>query len=165
MTDQPLAVASLQSAAPAALVVFTPTGLVHTRALRIEWGDCDPAQIVFHPRFFAFFDASAHELFRAALGIPKTEWRRQHGVVGFPIVDTRARFIRPVAYGDDVTIESQVVAWRSSSFDIGHRLIKAGVLCVEATGTRVWAGEDPHTPGKLKGRPIPAAVISAFERG
>ena len=31
---------------------------VYTRNARIEWGDCDPAGIVFFPRYFAMFDSS-----------------------------------------------------------------------------------------------------------
>ena len=30
------------------------------RTVRIEWGDCDAAGIVFYPRYFAMFDASTH---------------------------------------------------------------------------------------------------------
>ena len=35
-------------------------GCKNSRALRIEWGDCDPAGIVFYPRYFAMFDHSTH---------------------------------------------------------------------------------------------------------
>ena len=35
-------------------------------ARRIEWGDCDPAGIVFNPRFFAFFDDATTLLVEAA---------------------------------------------------------------------------------------------------
>ena len=28
--------------------------LVNTRVVRIEWGDCDPAGIVYYPRYFAY---------------------------------------------------------------------------------------------------------------
>ena len=41
--------------------------LVNTRRLAIEWGDCDPAGIVFYPRYFAMFDASTASLFQRAL--------------------------------------------------------------------------------------------------
>ena len=34
----------------------------NTRHLRIEWGDCDPAGIVFYPRYFAMFDHSTTTL-------------------------------------------------------------------------------------------------------
>ena len=39
--------------------------LVNRRTVRIEWGDCDPAGIVFYPRYFAMFDASTSFLFEA----------------------------------------------------------------------------------------------------
>ena len=42
--------------------------LVNRRAVAIEWGDCDPAGIVFYPRYFAMFDASTAALFAHALG-------------------------------------------------------------------------------------------------
>jgi acyl-CoA thioesterase FadM len=30
----------------------------NARRLHIEWGDCDPAGIVFYPRYFVMFDRS-----------------------------------------------------------------------------------------------------------
>jgi hypothetical protein len=33
------------------------TMLINRRTIRIEWGDCDPAGIVFYPRYFEWFDA------------------------------------------------------------------------------------------------------------
>ena len=35
-------------------------------ARRIEWGECDPAGIVFYPRFFAMFDNATTLLFSTA---------------------------------------------------------------------------------------------------
>ena len=34
------------------------------KTIHIEWGDCDPAQIVHFPRFFAYFDACTTALFK-----------------------------------------------------------------------------------------------------
>jgi 4-hydroxybenzoyl-CoA thioesterase len=31
----------------------------------VDWGDCDPAGIVFYPRYFAWFDRAAHRFFEA----------------------------------------------------------------------------------------------------
>ncbi len=47
--------------------------LVNRRTIRIEWGDCDPAGIVFYPRYFEWFDACSTGLFEAAgfLGSPQ----------------------------------------------------------------------------------------------
>jgi 4-hydroxybenzoyl-CoA thioesterase len=137
--------------------------LIHRRALTIEWGDCDPAGIVFYPRYFAMFDASTAALFAAALGMPKIAWTKRFGILGIPMVDTRASFSIPSAYGDEVVIESRVAAFRRSSFDIHHRLLKAdGALGVEGFETRVWTARDPADPARIRATPIPAEVVAAF---
>ncbi len=63
--------------------------------IRVEFGDCDPAQIVFYANYFRWFDNCTSGLFRAA-GLPLKELFKEHGIVGIPIVEARARFILPV---------------------------------------------------------------------
>jgi 4-hydroxybenzoyl-CoA thioesterase len=139
------------------------TSFIHRRTVRIEWGDCDPAQIVFYPRYFAMFDGATQELFRAALGKPKIEWAREFGIVGIPMVDTRAKFVVPSRYGDDIIIESRVARFGGSSFDVEHRVFReGGILSIEASETRVWAGADPDKPGAIKSVKIPDVVKRAF---
>ena len=140
------------------------TTFIHKRTVRIEWGDCDPAQIVFYPRYFAMFDGATQELFRAALGAPTIEWVKTYGIVGIPMVDTRAKFIVPSRYGDDIVIESRVSRFGGSSFDVEHRVLRGATLAIEASETRVWAGTDPATPGAIKGAKIPDAVKAAFDK-
>ena len=65
--------------------------LVSTRTIRIEWGDCDPAGIVFYPRYFAFFDACTAALFEHALGMGGREMRKAYGCAGFPMVKVSSR--------------------------------------------------------------------------
>ena len=97
---------------------------VNRRSVTIEWGDCDPAGIVFYPRYFAMFDASTAHLFAAALGYDKFALRQRFGIVGFPMVDTSAKFIMPSRYGETVTIESAISRFGRSSFGITHRLLR-----------------------------------------
>jgi 4-hydroxybenzoyl-CoA thioesterase len=137
--------------------------LKNTRVVRIEWGDCDPAGIVFYPRFFAMFDASTTALFERALGMTKYQFMKHYDFVGYPMVDTRAKFIIPARFGDDVVIESTVREFRRSSFDIGHRLLKAGALAVEGFETRVWASRDENDPNKISSAAIPGEVIAHFK--
>lgn len=136
--------------------------LVHTRKLMIEWGDCDPAGIVFYPRYFALFDASTAALFAHALGMRKAQMLAKYGIVGIPMVDTRARFSVPCAFGDDVVIESTVTSFKRSSFDVQHRLLKAKALAVEGFETRVWVGRHPDDPKRIKAREIPQEVLDRF---
>jgi 4-hydroxybenzoyl-CoA thioesterase len=136
------------------------TTLTNTRQVRIEWGDCDPAGIIFYPRYFAIFDASVAALFERALGMTKYNQLKHFDFAGYPLVRTRAKFIKPTRFGDDVVVDSTIKFGRSS-FDIEHKLTLKGELCVEGAETRVWVVRDPATGG-IKSHPIPAAVLERF---
>jgi|HubBroStandDraft_6_1064221.scaffolds.fasta_scaffold169705_3 4-hydroxybenzoyl-CoA thioesterase len=128
------------------------------RKIQIEWGDCDPAGIVYYPRYFAYFDNCTAALFAAA-GLPKHEMLRHYKIIGIPMVDTRARFLAPSRYGDEVEIESGITQWRRSSFDVRHHLYRGRDLAVECFETRVWAGRSPADPDKIEGQSVPEEVI------
>ena len=133
---------------------------VNRRDVTIEWGDCDPAGIVFFPNYLRYFDAATNTLFLSALGLTKYEMIRKYGITGIPLVDVGARFFIPSVFGEVVMIESAVAEIKRSSFRMQHRLLKGDVLAVEGFETRVWTGRDPNDPDKLKSRPIPDEVIA-----
>ncbi|MEI9852365.1 MAG: acyl-CoA thioesterase [Sphingomonas sp.] len=134
------------------------------RAFRIEWGQCDPAGIVYAPRYLDMFGESTILLFEAA-GLPrKRDMLREMGVAGFPMVDVSARFLRPTAYGDDVTIESAAPDFGNSSFAVAHRLLLGDAVCVECTEKRVWTVPAPDRPGGLKAERVPDSIRALFER-
>jgi 4-hydroxybenzoyl-CoA thioesterase len=136
---------------------------MNSRALRIEWGDCDPAGIVFYPRYFAMFDASTTALFECALGMKKSEFLKAYDAVGYAMVDTRARFRSPTRFGDDVVIETTLAELKPSSFSIQHRLMKDDIVAVEAFETRVWVGRDPDDPDKFKVKLFPSQIIERLK--
>ncbi len=138
------------------------TAFSNTRKVRIEWGDCDPAGIVFYPRYFEIFDASISALFERALGMTEIQSFKAFAFAGYPLVRTRARFVRPTRYGDDVTVES-VVAFGHASFETVHHITRDGLTCVECSETRVWVAHDPANPGSFKSHPIPEAVRVKFK--
>jgi 4-hydroxybenzoyl-CoA thioesterase len=138
--------------------------LVNTRIVRIEWGDCDPAGIVYYPRYFAFFDACTSALIERALGMTKHDYLKTYDFAGHPLVNARSRFIIPTRFGDDVTIETTVMEFRRSSFDLRHRLSKNGALAVEGFETRVWVQGDAVN-GKMTSAPIPQQVIERLSKG
>jgi len=135
--------------------------LINRRDVFIEWGDCDPAGIVYYPRYFVMFDNATVALFAAA-GLRKHEMVKTYDMVGYPMVDTGARFILPSKWGETITIESHVSEWKRSSFDIKHRVLKGDDLAIEAWETRVWVGRHPDDPERIKSRPIPEAVKARF---
>ena len=135
------------------------TTLSNTRKVRIEWGDCDPAGIIFYPRYFEIFDASTAMLFEAALGVTKFEMFKTLEFSGWPLVRTQARLLKPTRFGDDVTVESSVTFGRTS-FDIEHKLSLKGELCAACSEKRVWTLRDAD--GRLKSHPVPEAVLAKF---
>ncbi|HWV95703.1 MAG TPA: thioesterase family protein [Xanthobacteraceae bacterium] len=137
---------------------------VHKREVQIQWGDCDPANIVYYPRYFEMFDDSTSIMFEAA-GFSKQDIVKRYGLVGIPMVDTRARFLIPSTHGDWIRIESRVAAWRRSSFDVRHDVYKGAALAIEAFETRVLVGRDPANPDKLKSAPVPRDIVARFEQG
>ena len=123
--------------------------------LHIEWGDCDPADIVFYPRYFAFFDASTGALFEA-MGYTLRYIRDELKYVGLPMVDTRSQFFKPSKYGDTITIKSEITHVGRASFGIRHQLFNGDDLAVECLEKRVWACHDDS--GAMKAKAIPEAV-------
>jgi 4-hydroxybenzoyl-CoA thioesterase len=139
--------------------------LSNIRRTRIEWGDCDPAGIIFYARYFEIFDVSTTMLMERALGMKKIDYMKAYGTLGHSLVETRARFLSPTRFGDEVTIETAVVGCGRSSFKIEHRLSKAGTLAAEGYETRVWVVRDPHDPSRIKAQPIPAEVVARLTQG
>jgi 4-hydroxybenzoyl-CoA thioesterase len=137
--------------------------MINKRNVRIVWGDCDPAGIVFYPRYFEMFDASTTALFERALGMTKFQFIKAYDSVGYPMVDTRARFLLPTRYGDDVVIETEITEIKRSSFSLRHRLMKDGELAVEGFETRVWVARDPADPDKIKAKPLPPELVTKLQ--
>jgi 4-hydroxybenzoyl-CoA thioesterase len=135
--------------------------VVGKREILVEWGHCDPAGIVFNPRFFEWFDAATAGLF-AHVGLPKPQLIRRFGIIGIPLVETQAKFILPSRFGDTLVIESSITSFKRSSFDVSHRLFNDGALAVEGRETRVWVGHHPDDPTKMKSQAIPQEVIALF---
>jgi 4-hydroxybenzoyl-CoA thioesterase len=134
--------------------------LKFTRTTRIEWGDCDPAGIIFYARYYDIFDVSTTMMLEHALGMNKIDYLKAYDFLGHPLAETRARFLRPTRFGDEVAIETAIVSCGRSSFKIEHKLSKAETLCAEGSETRVWVVRHPDDPRRMKSQPIPAEVVT-----
>jgi len=135
--------------------------LTVTRTVRIEWGDCDPAGIVYFPRYFEYFDQCTAGIFEA-IGYRKPALIETFDIVGFPVVDVRANFRLPSKFGEDVQIHTTIPEWGRSSFKVQHRLMKGDALAIEGFETRVWVGHDPERPGGIRAKPLPTELFERF---
>jgi 4-hydroxybenzoyl-CoA thioesterase len=134
--------------------------LVHRRKFRIEWGQCDPAGIVFYPQYFAMFDVSTAQLFERT-GLSGSEMRKKYDTIGCPLVDAGANFLRPCFYDDMVTAECEVAEWGRSSFTVRHRILNGSELAVEGFEKRIWAKSHPERPG-IKPEPVPDEIKASL---
>ena len=138
--------------------------LRHEREMTVEWGHCDPAGIVFHPRYFEWFDGCAAALFALATGLPKAEMLRRWNAAGIPVVDAGAKFHRPCRYGDPIRIASRATWFKRSSFGLRHELFLGDALAVEGWSTRVWIGRDPGDPDRIRAQALPTELVAMFWR-
>jgi 4-hydroxybenzoyl-CoA thioesterase len=133
--------------------------LVNRRTLRIEWGQCDPAGIVFYPQYLIMFDTGTGWLFERT-GLSPSLMRKKYGIVGMPVLEVGARFVTPCRFDEDVVIESEIGEWGRSSFTVRHRVLKEGELALDGFEKRVWAAPDPQRPGAIKSQPVPAEIVA-----
>jgi hypothetical protein len=69
---------------------------VNCGRVRVEFGDCDPAQIAYYPNLVAWVDHSTHYLFEA-IGFPLRETQARRGIQ-VPIVGLNVRFLSPATW-------------------------------------------------------------------
>jgi len=138
--------------------------LINTRLIRVQWGDCDPAGIVYYPRYFEWFDAGTILLFEKATGLTKIRMLERYGGAGLALIEAGAKFAVPSQYGDDIEIATSIKEFGRSSFAVAHRVTKAGELALEGWERRVWTVRDPDDASRLRSAPIPAEVLAGFAR-
>ena len=129
--------------------------------ITVEWGDCDPAGIVFYPNYFRWFNQGAHALFGAA-GMPFHEMIEAQGIAGVPMLDTQANFKMPVRFGETITLTSWIEEWRNKSFVIAHEARKDGQLCAEGRDIRARVAYDKAAPNGIRAMVIPEDVKRRF---
>jgi 4-hydroxybenzoyl-CoA thioesterase len=117
-------------------------------SVRVEFGDCDPARIVYFPNYFRWADAASRHYFEER-GLPRwEETERTHGIIGTPCVHAEGRFIAPASYGDLLVVQSQITEWRNKSFVFRHWMRRDGEDIAQIDEVRVFAR---RLPGAARG--------------
>jgi 4-hydroxybenzoyl-CoA thioesterase len=129
----------------------------HRLKITVAWGDCDPAEIVFYPNFFRWFEVGTRNMFAAA-GADPVHVFPEYDVVGLPLVQADARFIKPTRFGDVIEVCSQIEAWQRKTVKIIHRIVSGDELRVEGWEVRAWVAKDPEDPARLRAREWPASL-------
>ena len=135
----------------------------HTTRFTVEFGDCDPAQIVYYPNFLKWIDSSSRHFFAAA-GVPSwPELEATTGIIGTPLVDVSARFVRPATYGEEIEVETWIDEWRGKSFVMKHIVRRGTDVLVEGQETRIFARRHPDDPKRIQAVLPPDEIRHLFE--
>jgi 4-hydroxybenzoyl-CoA thioesterase len=136
----------------------------------VSWGDCDPAGIVFYPRFYAWMDSASHVLARE-MGIPRAAMLPPRGdMVGFPIVGAQAQFIAPARMDDTLEVRTRVARVGRTSFSLSHQVVRlepGGRETRVAVGRedRVFIGQGPDGMHPRELTPRMREVLAHFADG
>jgi 4-hydroxybenzoyl-CoA thioesterase len=139
-----------------------PSHRIFRYPVRISFGDCDPAGIVFYPNFFRWFDAATHALF-ASVGQDTAQIAREHGLVAWPLVDAGAKFRAPARHGETVEVQTRITEWRDKTFVLEHRIVRAETLIAEGWEIRFVGQTVNDSPPRLRAVSIPAWMRQALD--
>ena len=141
---------------------------VHVHRVDVRFGDCDPAGIVYFPRFFHLFHETMETWFSAGLGLAYAGLI-QGRKLGFPAVHTEADFKVPCALGESITVELRVARLGRSSIGLEYVVRgSAGDERLTGASTCVVMDLDPASPQFRRAVPIPddlRARIQSFMVG
>jgi 4-hydroxybenzoyl-CoA thioesterase len=139
--------------------------------VQVAWGDCDPAGIIFYPRFFAWMDSVSHVLARA-MGIPREAMLPPNAdLVGFPIVRAEAQFVAPARMDDTLEVRTRVSRIGRSSLTLKHQIVRLdepqGAETLIATGSedRVYIANGPDGMHSRELTPRMRQVLEGFGYG
>jgi 4-hydroxybenzoyl-CoA thioesterase len=127
--------------------------------VQVGWGDCDPAGIVFYPRFYAWMDNVSHVLARE-MGIPRESMIPPGSdMLGFPVVGTQAQYLTPARMDDVLEVRTWVTRVGRSSLGLRHEIVRVEsnggeTLLVRGHEDRVFVahGSDGLQPRELTPR-------------
>ena len=93
---------------------------VHCHPIDVRFGDCDPAGVVYFPRFFDWFHQAMETWFDEALGMPYADVLQRYG---FPAVHTEADFLKPCRMGERIRVLLRVAKVGASSFRLDYEVM------------------------------------------
>ncbi len=137
-----------------------PQAVVFRLPLTVQWGDCDPAGIIFYPTYYRWMDAATWAMFAQA-GYAAARMRAES--LSLPLVNAECSFERSPTFGDACTVQSHVARWGGKSFTVAHVFADAaGAVLARGSETRVWCRYEAGPGSPLRGERISDALKALF---
>ncbi len=131
--------------------------------VNVQFGDCDPAGIVFFPNFSRWMDAASLSFFMQCGVPPWRELVKTRGIVGTPLLEINTRFLKSVTYGQTIVIATWIEEWRAKVFVQMHRVTRGkgtgssatDELICEGREVRAFVKRDADNPDRLRAISVP----------
>ncbi len=136
--------------------------MVQTYEVGINFGDCDPAGIVFFPNFSRWMDAASLHFFMACGVPPWRELVKTRCIVGTPLLEIHTRFVTNATYGERLLIHTSITTWHNKAFVQSHRVMRGEDLICEGEETRIFVVRDDTTQ-RLRGIAVPDDIRAKCE--
>lgn len=128
----------------------------------VDWIYCDPAGIMFYPEFYIWFDQATERLFDAN-GLSYENVKKKYNVIGFPLVESGAKYKVPCKHAEKVELHSHVEEWAGKTFVMRHKIYHVdGTEALVGFERRVWAVADPDSAKGMRAEIVPKEVCDLF---
>lgn len=118
----------------------SPSGIWGSETVQFEYPQkvifkyCDPAGIVFFPRYFEMINDATEAFFDQALGCP---WEVLHETANIPTVDIHAQFTAVSRHGDDLVVRIAVTKLGRTSLSLRFQAVCGDEVRFAAKSTLV----------------------------
>jgi len=134
--------------------------------VQVGWGDCDPAGIVFYPRFYAWMDTVSHVLARE-MGVARESMLPPSvDLLGFPVVGTQAQYLTPARMDDTLEVRAWVARVGRTSLSLRHEILR---IELDGSETPVARGREDrvfisNSPQGLRSRELTPSMREVLAR-
>ena len=130
----------------------------YEQTIRIRFGHCDPAGIVYHPQYFVILNQLMEDFYRDVAGVGFIEVKK-YGL-GFPVAGVRCDFAAPSRVGDICTARVWIERSGETSIRFAFTIHAGDELRLQCTETCVCVTEDDA--GRLVKAALPASMREAL---
>jgi acyl-CoA thioesterase FadM len=102
--------------------------------IKVSFGDCDPADIVFYPNFFRWFDATFHDFLWRFGGHQAICHRLNAKGVG--LIEVDAKFRKPAVSGDTLQISFEAESTHPKTLSVAYKVHRGDTLIATGHETR-----------------------------
>lgn len=137
--------------------------MIYTRITPVEFNHCDPAGIVFYPRYFEMINSVVENFFAEVVGRSFAQMVGGGNHNGVPTVRLETNFAAPSRLGEKVEFALQVARIGSSSLTLTITASHAGEHRLRADLTVVWVqdGRAAVWPADMRANLLAFQGISA----